>query len=110
MIELRKRYHFEAEYQTAEAGHHPTYHRPSWIETDPPQSTALCARCGHDAEFLVRVDGSWLCAACSRPSEAGQGLAEYGLLLALIAVAAIIALMFLGGQVGAMLSTAGGHV
>jgi pilus assembly protein Flp/PilA len=40
----------------------------------------------------------------------GQGLAEYALILALIAIVAIIALIFLGGQVSAILSTVGGSV
>jgi len=38
---------------------------------------------------------------------AGQGLAEYALILALIAIVAIIALLFLGGQVSKILSTVG---
>jgi pilus assembly protein Flp/PilA len=39
--------------------------------------------------------------------EEGQGLAEYALILALIAILAIIALIFLGGQVSKVLSTVG---
>ena len=39
--------------------------------------------------------------------ERGQGLAEYALILALIAVAAILAVTFLGGQINAILSTVG---
>jgi pilus assembly protein Flp/PilA len=39
--------------------------------------------------------------------EEGQGLAEYALILALIAVLAIVALMFLGGQINAILSSVG---
>ena len=42
--------------------------------------------------------------------EEGQGLAEYALILALIAVVAIIALIFLGTQVSGILSTVGGSV
>ena len=34
----------------------------------------------------------------------GQGLAEYALILALIAIVAIIALIFLGGQISTILS------
>ena len=34
----------------------------------------------------------------------GQGLAEYALILALIAIIAIVALMFLGGSVSTILS------
>lgn len=37
----------------------------------------------------------------------GQGLAEYALALALIAIVAIAALMFLGGRISEILSAAG---
>jgi len=37
----------------------------------------------------------------------GQGLAEYALILALIAIVAIIALIFLGGQISEILLKAG---
>jgi pilus assembly protein Flp/PilA len=40
-------------------------------------------------------------------SEQGQGLAEYALILALIAVLAITALLFLGGGISTALSTVG---
>lgn len=40
-------------------------------------------------------------------STRGQGLAEYALILALIAIVAIVALLFLGGQVSKILSTVG---
>jgi pilus assembly protein Flp/PilA len=39
--------------------------------------------------------------------ERGQGLAEYALILALIAVLAIAAVTFLGGQINAILSSVG---
>ena len=39
--------------------------------------------------------------------EDGQGLAEYALILALIAIVAIIALLFLGTQISTILSTIG---
>ncbi len=42
--------------------------------------------------------------------EDGQGLAEYALILALIAIIAIVALLFLGGQVSKILSTVGNSV
>ncbi len=45
--------------------------------------------------------------ASLRRDEEGQGLAEYALILALIAVIAIIALIFLGGQVKTILSNVG---
>jgi Flp pilus assembly pilin Flp len=37
----------------------------------------------------------------------GQGLAEYALILALIAIVAISALLFLGGGINSMLSVVG---
>ena len=40
-------------------------------------------------------------------TERGQGLAEYALILALIAIAAIVALLFLGGVIQTILSTVG---
>jgi Flp pilus assembly pilin Flp len=40
-----------------------------------------------------------------RVASRGQGLAEYALILALIAILAITALMFLGGQIDTILST-----
>ena len=42
--------------------------------------------------------------------EEGQGLAEYALILVLIALVAIVALIFLGGQVSKILSTVGSSV
>ena len=40
-------------------------------------------------------------------NEEGQGLTEYALILALIAIVAIAALSFLGGKVTSVLSTIG---
>jgi pilus assembly protein Flp/PilA len=42
-----------------------------------------------------------------RSDDEGQGLAEYALILALIAIVAIIALVFLGSQVSDKLSVIG---
>ena len=42
-----------------------------------------------------------------RDDEEGQGLAEYALILALIAIVAIVALLFLGGAISSILSTVG---
>jgi pilus assembly protein Flp/PilA len=36
--------------------------------------------------------------------EAGQGLAEYALILALMAIVAIVALIFLGGQISSIIT------
>lgn len=43
-------------------------------------------------------------------SEAGQGLAEYALILALIAVVAIVSLIFLGSQISDKLSVVGNAI
>jgi len=48
--------------------------------------------------------------AAFRRDEEGQGLAEYALILALIAIVAILALIFLGSQISAILSTVGASV
>ena len=42
-----------------------------------------------------------------RSDEEGQGLAEYALILALIAILAIAALLFMGGQINLLLSRVG---
>ncbi len=42
--------------------------------------------------------------------EEGQGLAEYALILALIAIIAILALIFLGGQISNILHNVGASV
>jgi pilus assembly protein Flp/PilA len=42
-----------------------------------------------------------------RHQEDGQGLAEYALILALIAIVAIVALLFLGSQISSKLSIVG---
>jgi pilus assembly protein Flp/PilA len=42
--------------------------------------------------------------------ERGQGLAEYALILALIAVLAIVAVTFLGGQINSILSSVGNSI
>jgi len=42
-----------------------------------------------------------------RRGQSGQGLAEYALILALIAVAAIVAITFMGSSINTMLSNLG---
>jgi pilus assembly protein Flp/PilA len=42
--------------------------------------------------------------------DGGQGLAEYALILALIAIVAIVALLFLGGQISDKLSVIGNEL
>jgi pilus assembly protein Flp/PilA len=48
--------------------------------------------------------------ASFRSEDEGQGLAEYALILALIAIVAIAALIFLGGQISTILSGVGSSV
>ena len=50
----------------------------------------------------------WLASLLHR--EEGQGLAEYALILSLIAIVAILALLFLGTQISTILSTVGNAV
>ncbi len=45
-----------------------------------------------------------------RHDDEGQGLAEYALILALIAIVAILALIFLGTQVSSILSVVGDSI
>ena len=45
-----------------------------------------------------------------RRDEEGQGLAEYALILALIAIVAILALLFLGTAISTILQTVGNNV
>lgn len=51
---------------------------------------------------------AWL--ASFRNDERGQGLAEYALILALIAVIAIAALVFLGTRISEILSSIGANI
>jgi len=44
------------------------------------------------------------------PDQEGQGLAEYALILSLIAIVSIVLLVFLGGSVKTLLSTVGNSV
>lgn len=46
----------------------------------------------------------------NRREAAGQGLAEYALILALVAIVAIVALIFLGDQIVAILTDAGNSI
>ena len=45
-----------------------------------------------------------------RRNDAGQGLVEYGLILVLIAIVAIVALIFIGTQLSTTLSNIGSSV
>lgn len=52
---------------------------------------------------------SWLSSVLARREE-GQGLAEYALILALIAIVAIAALILLGTNISSILSTIGAAI
>jgi pilus assembly protein Flp/PilA len=51
-----------------------------------------------------------LAAELARRDEEGQGLAEYALILALIAIVAIASMIFLGGVINDLMSTIGATV
>lgn len=55
-------------------------------------------------KFAVQIV-AWM--AASRRGQEGQGLAEYSMLLALVAMVAIAGLVFLGENIGATLSSIG---
>jgi len=46
----------------------------------------------------------------TRARQSGQGLAEYALILSLIVVVAVVALVFLGTNISAILSTIAQHI
>ena len=64
------------------------------------------------AILLLRPRGSRLSLEVDtvRFTSRGQGLAEYALILALIAILAITALLFLSGQINTILSTIGNNL
>ena len=57
--------------------------------------------------MIVRSTIARILAYVHRDDEDGQGLAEYALILALIAIVAIAALLFMGSQVSNKLSVIG---
>jgi len=54
--------------------------------------------------------GGVMLSTIERSDERGQGLAEYALILSLIAIIAIAALIFLGGTISSLLSSVGAQV
>jgi pilus assembly protein Flp/PilA len=63
---------------------------------------------GKEVNLTMTTLQTWLSTVLDR--EEGQGLAEYALILALIAVVAIAALIFLGSQVNSILSYIGANI
>jgi Flp pilus assembly pilin Flp len=59
------------------------------------------------ARIAANVRSAWWSVA---DRQAGQGLAEYALILVLIAIVAILALIFLGSQIRGILSRVGTSV
>ena len=57
---------------------------------------------------MIDLVRAWIVPA--RLDDEGQGLAEYALILALIAIVAILALLFLGSQISSILSRVGTSV
>lgn len=80
---------------------------------DPSAHGLISARPQFQWTYLYRPEGyrmvQYLHSLISR-DERGQGLAEYALILALIAVLAIAAVTFLGGQINAILSSVGNSI
>jgi Flp pilus assembly pilin Flp len=71
---------------------------PRKILTDYPIELTLERRTDNHGRFIPR----W-----RRSHEEGQGLAEYALIIALIAVIAVVALLFLGTQISDLLNRVG---
>ena len=78
----------------------------SYIETDRCWATFAPRRLTRAAEVNTTVKLGLKRLYFLR-GETGQGLAEYALILALIGVASIIAVTFMGGSINAMLSDLG---
>jgi Flp pilus assembly pilin Flp len=77
----------------AARGHHQTFIRPS--------------QQGEPMKIAVRIAARL---AANRGGQEGQGLAEYSMLLALVAVVAIAGLLFLGGNITTTLNSIGSTV
>jgi Flp pilus assembly pilin Flp len=65
---------------------------------------------------IQKMAGTWFArvlgepVATTRVREDGQTLAEYALILAFIAVAVVLAVTFLGGQIDSLFSTIGSDI
>jgi pilus assembly protein Flp/PilA len=62
---------------------------------------------GREVKDIVLTKLSAVTTPFMRDDEEGQGLAEYALILALIAIVAIVALLYLGGQISERLRQVG---
>ena len=79
---------------------------PTGVPADPLQGGESCGSKGEHEDMILNAITNFL----HRDDEEGQGLAEYALILALIAIVAIIALLFLGGAISKVLSTVGSSI
>jgi pilus assembly protein Flp/PilA len=59
---------------------------------------------------MAAVNRIWVTVCRKLGRAEGQGLAEYALILALIAIVAIVALLFLGSAISQVLSTVGSSI
>ena len=73
-------------------------------------TTGLGQLAPEGGERTVHVSQLLTLVTRAHQDEDGQGLAEYALILALIAVVAIVALLFLGGQISDKLSVIGDNL
>jgi pilus assembly protein Flp/PilA len=74
-----------------------------------PRPTATGLPAGKEVKLRMTIHISALI-DFFRSDDEGQGLAEYGLILTLIAIVAIISLIVIGGQVSKMISNVGHSV
>ena len=73
----------------------------------PAAGTDGLARFGSDRRTRLSVVVRWLTEHRPAGGEDGQGLAEYALILALIAIVAILSLIFLGDTINTLMSNIG---
>lgn len=71
-----------------------------------PSAAPVGARSSGD-QVMDDIRNRWDAIVASATDPRGQGLAEYALILALVAIIAIVALIFLGGQISGILSEVG---
>jgi Flp pilus assembly pilin Flp len=80
---------------------------PVWLGQSRSQRRAYCDASTYRRSTEVKFASG---RALARGKQAGQGLAEYALILALIAVASIVAITFMGGSINDMLSDLGNRM
>ena len=71
---------------------------------------SLVRKVGVELNMLLRLLTDFRQSLAVARDETGQGLTEYALILALVAVVAIAALVLLGGDISSFLSSVAGQV